>query len=97
VLRRDRRSRDAVGQLLPRNGLTIDEIQDWWLRRLELPASCIRTPAVNRASAASKRLKGNVLPYGTARLAVHSTFVVQSIYGAIQEYAEIDRPEWLDL
>jgi hypothetical protein len=23
--------------------------------------------------------------------------VIQSIYGAIQEYAGIDRPEWLDL
>jgi hypothetical protein len=29
--------------------------------------------------------------------AVHSTFIVQSIYGAIQEYAGIDRTEWLDL
>jgi hypothetical protein len=38
-----------------------------------------------------------VLPYGTGRLAVHSTDVIQSIYGAIQEYAGIDRPEWLDL
>ena len=28
---------------------------------------------------------------------VHSPFIVQSIYGAIQEYAGIDRPEWLDL
>ena len=32
-----------------------------------------------------------------ARIRVNSTFVVQSIYGAIQEYAGIDRPEWLDL
>jgi hypothetical protein len=38
-----------------------------------------------------------VLPYGTGRLAVHSTFIVQSIYGAIQEYARTNRPEWLDL
>jgi hypothetical protein len=38
----------------------------------------------------------NVLVYGTARLCVHSTFLVQSIYGAIQEYAGFDRPEWLD-
>ena len=52
---------------------------------------------MNRISSASKRLKGNVLPYGTARVSVHSTFVVQSIYGAIQEYAVIDRPERLDL
>lgn len=79
------------------NGLTIEEIQNWWLRRLGLPRSCLRTPAINRVSSASKQLKGNVLPYGTARLAVHSTFIVQSIYGAIQEYAGIDRPEWLDL
>jgi hypothetical protein len=79
------------------NGLTLDEIHDWWLSRLRLPASCLRKAVVNRPSAASKRLKGHVLPYGTARVTVHSTFIVQSIYGAIQEYAGIDRPEWLDL
>jgi hypothetical protein len=79
------------------NGLTVEAIQNWWLDRLELPAFCLRTPAVNRVSTASKRLKGHILPYGTARLVVHSTFIVQSIYGAIQEYAGIDRPEWLDL
>ena len=79
------------------NGLTLDEIEQWWLTRLQLPRSCLRTAAVNRVSSASKRLKGHVLPYGTARLSVHSTFIVQSIYGAIQEYAGIDRPEWLDL
>lgn len=79
------------------NGLTLEAIQDWWLARLNLPAHCLRAPAVNRLSSASKRLKGHVLPYGTARISVHSTFIVQSIYGAIQEYAGIDRPEWLDL
>ena len=79
------------------NGLTVECIQAWWLARLALPSTCLRAPAVNRPSSASKRLKGNVLPYGTARIAVHSTFIVQSIYGAIQEYAGIDRPEWLDL
>jgi hypothetical protein len=79
------------------NGLTVEAIQDWWLKRLDLPAYCLRAPAVNRLSSASKRLKGHILPYGTARLVVHSTFIVQSIYGAIQEYAGIERPEWLDL
>jgi hypothetical protein len=79
------------------NGLTLDEVQHWWLTRLLLPASSLRRAVVNRPSSASKRLKGNVLPYGTARVAVHSTDVIQSIYGAIQEYAGIDRPEWLDL
>ena len=79
------------------NGLTVEAIQDWWLERLDLPPMCLRAPSVNRVSSASKRLKGHILPYGTARLAVHSTFIVQSIYGAIQEYAGVERPEWLDL
>jgi len=79
------------------NGLGLDDIHAWWLARLHLPAQCLRKAVVNRPSSASHHRKGNVLPYGTARITVHSTFVVQSIYGAIQEYAGIERPEWLDL
>jgi hypothetical protein len=75
----------------------IEAIQGWWIERLDLPAFCLRTPTVNRLSSSSKRLKRHILPYGTAKLSVHSTFIVQSIYGAIQEHAGIDRPEWLDL
>jgi transcriptional regulator with XRE-family HTH domain len=77
------------------NGSTATEIVAWWLRELGLPDDCARAPVVNRASRASRLRRGHVLPYGTARIAVHSTFVVQSIYGAIQEYAGFDRPEWL--
>ena len=79
------------------NGLSLDEIQGWWLDRLGLPRGCLRKAVVNRPSSASKLRKGHVLLHGTARISVHSTFIVQSIYGAIQEYAGIDRPEWLDL
>jgi transposase-like protein len=78
------------------NGRTLTEIEAWWLQRLDLPTACLRQAVVNRASSASQR-KRRTLVYGTGRLVVHSTFIVQSIYGAIQEYAGIDRPEWLDL
>jgi transcriptional regulator with XRE-family HTH domain len=78
------------------NGLELAEIEAWWLERLSLPPSSLRAAAVNRASSASQR-KRRVLIYGTGRVLVCSTFIVQSIYGAIQEYAGIDRPEWLDL
>jgi hypothetical protein len=78
------------------NGLSVDDIHDWWLERLGLPASCLRAPAINRTSSASKRVR-RPLVHGTARLVVHSTFVVQSIYGAIQEYAGCSRPEWAEL
>ena len=78
------------------NGLTLDEIESWWLTRLGLPRSCLRKATVNRPSGASALRRGHVLPYGTARMAVCDTRLVQSIYGAIQEYAGIERPEWLD-
>lgn len=77
------------------NGLDADEIVRWWLSRLGLPDECRRAPTVNRVSSASRRRRGHVLPYGTARLTVYSTDLVQSIYGAIQEYAGCERPEWL--
>jgi transposase-like protein len=79
------------------NGLSLAEIEEWWLVRLSLPPSCLRKAVVNRASSASNGRRGNVLPYGTGRVTVYSTEVIQSIYGAIQEYAGIERPEWLDL
>jgi hypothetical protein len=70
-------------------------IHAWWLEHLALPASSLRAPAINRTSTASKRVRRPLI-HGTARLAVHSTFVVQSIYGAIQEYVGCSRPEWAD-
>ena len=78
------------------NGLVLDEIEAWWLSRLGLPSSCLRKATVNRPSTASALRRGHVLPHGTARVAVCDTRIVQSIYGAIQEYAGIERPEWLD-
>lgn len=79
------------------NGLPAAEIVQWWLDRLGLPATCARAPTVNRRSPSSRGRRGHMLPHGTARLVVHSTFVVQGIYGATQEYAGMHRPEWLDL
>ena len=76
------------------NGVTVEEIETRWLDVLGLPPASLRASTVNRPSSASRR-RGRTLVYGTGRLAVSSTAVVQSIYGAIQEYAGIDRPEWL--
>jgi transposase-like protein len=78
------------------NGLSLEEIQDWWLRTLRLPRSSLRKPVVNRPSSAGSASR-RTLVYGTVRITVCSTRIVQSIYGAIQEYAGMDRPEWVDL
>ena len=78
------------------NGLSVGEIETWWLDQLGLPSSCLRATTVNRASRASKRVR-RPLVHGTAQLRVGSTWIVQSIYGAIQEYAGCERPDWLDV
>ena len=71
------------------------EIEQFWLDTLELPTTCLRKSTVNVYSKHSKKKRRNRLPYGTVRVCVHSTRVVQSIYGSIQEYGGFERPEWL--
>jgi predicted transcriptional regulator len=71
------------------------EIEGFWLERLRLTRSCLCKSAVNRYSKYSKKKRRNKLPYGTCRIAVHDTRLVQHIYGAVQEYAGFDREEWL--
>ena len=72
------------------------EIEQFWLDTLELPRSCLRKSMVNVYSKQSQRKRKGRLPYGTCKLVICDTAVVQSIYGAIQEYAGFERPEWLD-
>jgi hypothetical protein len=71
------------------------EIEQFWLDTLALPHSCLRKSTVNVYSKHSQKKRQNKLPYGTVRVCVHSTAIVQSIYGSIQEYGGFERPEWL--
>jgi hypothetical protein len=73
------------------------EIENFWLRTVRLPRSCLCKSTVNRYSRYSQKKRGNKLPYGTCRIVVHSTEIAQTIYGSIQEVAGFDRPEWLDM
>jgi len=72
------------------------EVETFWLVTLGLPQSCLGKSIVNVYSKHSQRKRRNTLPFGTCRVVVSKTSVVQSIYGAIQEYGGFDRPEWLD-
>jgi len=73
------------------------EIEGFWLATLGLERTCLCKSVVNRYSKYSKKKRKNKLRCGTCRIAVHSTEIVQTIYGSIQELASFDRPEWLDL
>jgi len=78
------------------NGMSIEEIELYWLEILDLPASCARKHRVNCLPTSSSGRRRNKLPCGVATLSLGDTALVQHIYGAIQEYAGFDEPRWLD-
>jgi len=72
------------------------EIERFWLATLGLPPSSLRRSMVNVYSKYSLKKRTGKLPYGTCELRVHSTRIVQTIYGSIQEYGGFERAAWLD-
>jgi len=72
------------------------EVEEFWLTTLGLPSACLRKSVINRYSKYSQKKRTNKLPYGTCKLVVHRTQLVQTIFGSIQEYGGFERPEWLD-
>jgi transposase-like protein len=71
------------------------EVERFWLAALGLPRTCLRKSSVNRYSKYSQKKRRNKLPFGTCRLVVHDTDLVQHLYGAIQEYGGFEREEWV--
>jgi hypothetical protein len=78
------------------NGLSIDKIERFWLDLLDLGMDSVRKHTLNHLPSSSSGRAKTRLPYGVCFLIVHRTWVVQHIYGAIQEYAGFEEPRWLD-
>lgn len=77
------------------NELSIEEIESHWLKILQVPLTAIKQVKTQKPK--SSQQKGRKLPYGTCELRVQSgTQYVQHIFGAIQEYTGINKPEWID-
>lgn len=72
------------------------EIEQHWLDALGLPPESLRKSVVNVYSKYSKRKRVGNLPYGTCRVVVSRTWVIQTIYGAIQEIGGFTRDAWLE-
>ena len=72
------------------------EIEEFWLDVAGLPASCLRKSSVNVYSKYSQKKRRNKLPYGTCRISVSRTWIVQAIYGGIQEIGGFTRDAWLE-
>jgi transposase-like protein len=73
-----------------------DEIEQHWLDTLGLPRAALRKSVVNVYSKYSKRKRVGNLPFGTCRVVVSRTWVVQTIFGAIQELGGFTRDAWLE-
>ena len=73
------------------NGLSLKQIQQFWLDKLKLPSDCLRSAITKQGSSSGGKHK-----YGICTLCVNRTDVLQHIYGAIQEYAQFDRQDWVD-
>jgi transcriptional regulator with XRE-family HTH domain len=68
---------------------TVEEIEDYWLDSLSLPRSCLRKTIVDRRPECTKRKRNGLLEYGTCKLRVYRTDIIQRIYGAMDKYKEI--------
>jgi hypothetical protein len=72
------------------------EIEQFWLDLVGLPRSCLCKSMVNVYSKYSQKKRQNKLPYGTCRISVCRTWLVQTIFGAIQEIGGFTRAAWLE-
>ena len=76
------------------NGILIEDIEQYWITNLNLYGCLLKKSYVKHAPVVyGKRGK---LDYGTCRLVVHNTVIVQHIYGAIQKYADFNKKEWIN-
>lgn len=78
------------------SGLSVAEIERYWLQLLELPSSGCRKHTLDHFPTSSSGSKVNRLPFGVCTVGTSQTRIVQHIYGAIQEYGGFEEPRWLD-
>jgi hypothetical protein len=72
------------------------QIEQHWLDALGLPPESLRKSVVNVYSKYSQRKRVGNLPFGTCRVVVSRTWVIQTIFGAIQEIGGFTREAWLE-
>jgi hypothetical protein len=75
------------------NGIEITDIENYWITNLSLTGCILKKTYVKHAPTIyGKRGKLN---YGTCRMKINNTKIVQHIFGAIQKYAGFYNELWL--
>jgi AcrR family transcriptional regulator len=72
------------------------DVEDFWLDVAALDRSNLCRSIVNNYSRSSQRKRKNMLPYGTVKVAVHDTRLIQMVLGGIQEIGGFTREAWLE-
>jgi predicted transcriptional regulator len=75
--------------------ITVEQIENYWLDALGLERISIRKTLVDYDQRGKTSVRKKHL-HGTCEVVVHKTEIVQSIFGAIQEYGGFDNPDWLN-
>lgn len=72
---------------------TLEDVEEYWIKELDLPKSCLRKGSVERRIPKKKKIK---YQNGICSIAVDNTEILHKIYGSIKEYASItDEDMWI--
>lgn len=77
------------------NGLTSEQIQEYWLSEIGLPERCFQHFTLKSKYYPVQNRKHKRHVYGGCSVRVCSVEIAQRLYGSIQEIFGIDRPDWL--
>lgn len=77
------------------NGITLDQIENFWLTELNLSKSTLYKTFIERKRVVSGIRKNRHL-YGVCCISINKTEIVQKIFGAIQEYIGFKNTNWLN-
>jgi hypothetical protein len=72
------------------------EVEEYWLELTQLRQSNMCRSIVNNYSRSSQRKRQNKLPYGTVKVAVHDTRLIQMVLCGVQEIGGFERPARLE-
>lgn len=66
---------------------SVKECEKYWLGKLQLSRRSLKKTIADNRPACTKRRRNGLLKYGTCKVLVHRTDVLQRIYGSLSEYA----------
>lgn len=74
--------------------VTIDDCKRYWTNSLSLSMNNIKSVTCDKRPKNTQQKRNGLLKYGTIRMTVHSTRLIQQIYGAIKELCSFENDNW---